>query len=600
MMIKPTLLALFTILSVSLSSQGNEKYVAPKHVKVMFQVDKLPMGKDLRKQLSRKLVLLAKRKHNGSAMEHRLTAQILMLAIRIDRENGAARELDAQLAKGGTLPVAPVKAKLRSLKYLDKTMTALSRLGLNDESKRLIDYLKDVYVMLDKNSPLAATHRESKERWSGIVREFDPSQLVVHQPRKPLREPNQITSARPREREINKPEVSVRRPDSTGPRKRARWSAFKNKIEVPLTTYEYIDERKHYTNELVTLDIDISPRGGETSTFRLDMKPRLKTEKQFHFQRDIDRLLRLQFGKYGHFKLTIKTPDYLSEWNRHRLYFPLYLQLRASAMNIEPEDDIIALGYAAGKNVLRYHDFWQVLKIIRSSKLEGKRVLIPVKAARDFKQLVALKEEDFFIKNEVLLVTTLESAVDLLGESKSPAIKEASEEFGRIQEMIGGRSLGPFTVMKKVRVRLKNILAKNPNHFSAKMLLLRGELSRPGKIDTYFVADEVLAIIKKVAFLNTIDSDDISYHYVSKLKEELQLKVKELDPIIKSTDRKITKSLTEISSLLDTISRSSQKLRKRESHGARKMLNQSLDAFKKKYTEVRRSSLEIMKKPPKP
>ncbi len=599
-MIKPTLLALFTFLSVILSSHGNEKYVAPKHVKVMFQVDKLPMGKDTRKQLSRKLVLLAKREHNGSAMEHRLTAQILMLAIRIDRENVAARELDAKLAKGGKLPVAPAKAKFRSLKYLDKTMAALSRLEQNDESQRLIDYLRDVYIMLDKNSPLATKHKESKERWSGIVREFDSSKLVAHRPVKVVRSEVQDGKVRPKDLATKKPDHGTKRPDQNAPKKRAKWSAFKSKIEVPLTTFEFIDERKRYSNEMVTLDIDVSPRGGESSTFKLDMKPSLKSEKHSHFKRDIERLLRLQFGKFGHFKLSIKTADRLSEWNRHRLYFPLYLQLKASEMNMKPERDIIALGYASGKNVVRYHDFWQVLKIIRSSQLEGKRVLIPVKAARDMKQLVALKEAEFFIKNEVLLVTSLDSAFDLLGESKSPAINEASEEFARIQEMIGSRSLGPFTVKKKLRTRLKSILVKNPNHFSAKMLLLRGELSRPSKLDTYFVADEVSNIIKKVAFLKTADSENISYHYVGQLKKQLQLKVSELDPLIKSDDRKLTKSLTEISSFLDTIARSCQKLRKRESHGARKMLNQSLDKFKKKFKEVQNITSEIKEKPYNP
>jgi len=63
---------------------AQNSYIAPKHTQVMFRVDKLPMDKGSRKWLSMHLTTLAKREHDGSEKQQRLTAQLLMLAMRLD------------------------------------------------------------------------------------------------------------------------------------------------------------------------------------------------------------------------------------------------------------------------------------------------------------------------------------------------------------------------------------------------------------------------------------------------------------------------------------------------------------------------------------
>ncbi len=170
---KRTLLAItFSFISTSII-YAKDTYVAPQAIKIMFHVDKLPIDQGMRKQLSTNLTILAKRAHNGSAVEHRLTAQLLMLAMRLDRENSSAVELNKNLSKGGALAVSDVQAKVKALQRLRRSIDLLSKTDRLSEARILEAYLKDVLIALDKNSPLAATHEENKNRWDGIVPVFE-------------------------------------------------------------------------------------------------------------------------------------------------------------------------------------------------------------------------------------------------------------------------------------------------------------------------------------------------------------------------------------------------------------------------------------------
>jgi hypothetical protein len=596
----PTLLAI-TLYSVSNGIiYAEDTYLPPKAIKVMFHVDKLPIDKGMRKQLSMNLTILAKRAHGGDAMEHRLTAQLLMLAMRLDRENTSAAELNKSLSKGGILPVSDVQAKVKSLQKLRDTIDLFSKADQLSEERLLNDYLKDVLVKLDKNSPLAAVHKEDKNRWTGIVIAFDNSSPERAIPN-PISSPKPAPTAELTENLVNERKPIPPEPDQNNKKQEfTKWTKHNSGITTPLTLFTMLDDRARYRHEIVTMNTQISPRVKMESNLSLELKPWADAEKIDDFKNRIDPLMKAQFGKYESLKVEITTSGRLSSRSQRQILWPLFLQLKASERNIQVREGILVLGRLSGQNITRGSDFWHVLKLLRKSDAKNRRLLVPVSAERHLKQLVALEEEDFFVRNEVLLVSNLEESVDLLGQSVKSSVNEASVEFTKIQQMIGDKSVGPFAVNKEIRMRLEGILAKNPNHLSAKMILLRGNVSRPRKLDSYFIADELSVLLKKTSFMNKRAVEDIGGGHLGRLAEEIGKAVKELDPFLDSDDREMTSQLIEITGYLETLARAKAKQQedfyqeKRESSAVKRTITQALDDFKVKYLEVKTHLDKVM------
>lgn len=594
-------------ITFSFASNGiiyaEDTYLAPKAVKIMFHVDKLHIDQGMRKQLSMNLTILAKRAHDGSAVEHRLTAQLLMLAMRLDRENTSAFELNKNLSKGGVLPMSDVQAKVKALEKLRRTIELLSKTDRLSEARRLEAYLQDVYIALDKNSPLTATHEENKNRWDGIVPVSDKNLLKIDRPDNLGNEGempdkpnvNDSDSAVEYEGESTPPEPDHH--DKT--QEFTKWTKHSSGIATPLVLFTMVDEREQNRHEMVTMITQVSPRVKMESYLSLELKPWAEPWKIEYLKSTIDPLMKARFGDYESLKVEITTLGRLSERNRHKILLPLCLQLKASQRSIQIREGICVLGKLSGENINRTSDFWQMLKILRKNNARNQRLLIPSSAEPDLKQLVALEEEDFFVRNEVLLVSNIEEALDLLAQSKKSSINEASAEFAIIQQMIGIKSVGPFAVNKKVRTKLEGILAKNPNHLSAKMILLRGNVSRSRKLDRYFIADELSVLLKKTAFLNEKPEDEINGRYLGKLAKQIKMMVEKLEPFLDSDDRELTAYLTDIKNYMETISLAKQRLGKRESIAAKRTITQALDSFKIKYLETKTHLDKIMSQPPK-
>ena len=572
-------------------------YVAPQAIKIMFQMDKLPIDQGMRKQLSMNLTILAKRAHSGSAVEHRLTAQLLMLAMRLDRENNSAFELNKELSKGGALPASDVQAKVIALQKLRDMISLLSKTDRLNEARILEAYLQDMLIALDKNSPLATTHVENKNRWDGIV-------PFVEKISPEIKRPNPLS--RQADQSVNERKVTPPEPNNNDKMQAfTKWTNHSSGITTPLTLFTIIDERVRYSHEMVTMNTQIFPRVKMESNLSLELKPWAEAEEVELFKNRIDPLMKAQFGKYESLKVEITTSGRLSSRNKTQILWPLCLQLKASERNIQIREGIVLLGELSGDKIIRNSDFWYQLKLVRKSDAKNKRLLIPVSAEPDLKQLIALEEEDFFVRNEVLLVSNIEDSVGLLGQSEQPTINEASAEFAKIQQMIGVKSVGPFAVNKDVRAKLEEILTKNPSHLSAKMILLRGNVSRSKRLDRYFIADELSTLLKKTSFLNERPEDEIYGRQIERLAKEIETMVKELEPVLDTDDRELTAYLTDIRDYLETIARAKFKQRedfqqdKRESSSLKRTITESLGSFRAKYLEAKTHLDKIMSQPPK-
>jgi len=72
-----------------------------------------------------------------------------------------------------------------------------------------------------------------------------------------------------------------------------------------------------------------------------------------------------------------------------------------------------------------------------------------------------LEEADFFVRNEVVLVKNVDEAMKYFGEISELDLKFAHQEFVKVRDLIGTRSVGSFSVDKSVIQSLKKVLEFN-------------------------------------------------------------------------------------------------------------------------------------------
>lgn len=597
--------ALFSLAGICIN-YAESPYESPQPVKIMFQVDKLPMDKGMRQNTSRNLTILAKREHDGSVKEQRLTAQLLMLSMRLDRENKEAPELNKKLSDGGSLPKADEQAWKNALNGIRRTSELLSKTNGLSEAKALDVYLQDVLVAIDGSNPIAARQEEYIKRWEGIVGTVEKEEVIAMPDviRENNDDPDDVFDQANANNDEPSGEHENRASDGENSQEYARWKMHNSSIKLPLTFFTVEEEHVRHTEEFAFMNIKIFPRVKLDSNLMLELKPWADEEQIGEFKQKLEPMMKTQFGRYESVKVEIETDGRLSSRSLGRMMFPLTLQLKASERNIELKKGLSALGELSGTKITRNHDFWHMLKYYRKEKTSGQRMFIPVAAAADLMQLVALEEEDFFIRNEVLLAPDVDSAVDMMSESKNSDINMAAAEFAKIQAMIGEKSVGPFAVNPKIRADLEGILAKNPNHFSAKMILLRGNVSRPKKLNVYFIADELAIQLNHTSYLNERDENDISGDHANTLAKEIQEAIRNLEPLIDGKDRKITRNLTDLSVILETIARAREKQQQDENNGKRpskalmKTVTENLAAFKLKYAAAKTEFDTVMEKLP--
>jgi len=251
------------------------------------------------------------------------------------------------------------------------------------------------------------------------------------------------------------------------------------------------------------------------------------------------------------------------------------------------------LGRLEGNKIKRTWDFWSRLKEQLPEDAASGPFLVPAQAEPDLTQLIALKEESFFIRNEVLKVNTVEEAIEFLGESENTDINEAADDFSKIQRLIGTKSVGPYAVDKLMRKRLDLILSKNPNHLSAKMILLRGDSSRNKRLERYYIATEAALIVNKLGWLSTQNSTNLpGSDYFESVIEEIDTFKKEYGDLTDSKDRDLFSYLTNIAETFEVIIRSKKKS---VSKTNTKTINEAIKQFTKQYTDAKTGFSEATK-----
>jgi len=578
--------SLFVAGSGIISAQSN--YIAPKPNHLMFQVDKLPMDKGTRVWLSKQLTTLAKRENNESAKEQKLTAYLLMLAMRVHSGNTEAVDTNQTLAIGGHIELVSTDESNKAASNIEVVVKNLSATETGSEAHLLADYLKDVLHTFNPEGNVVIGHTPKLSRWEGIL----PKPAPI--PKRP--EPTDVAFDKVPKNETtlqaNIPDP-VKTPEK--PVILTKWNQGKSSITTPLLIEflagEGVTISTSNRTELVTLNTTITPQNGSNSNLTLKISPSQRDLGAF--QNQLLTVMKSRFGKFQSVNIDLKTEQKLSAHTRGDITLPICLQLLASEKNVNIKKGTKVLGSLAGNKIKRNWNSWEKLKYLLPKDTISGPLIVPSDSEPDFVQLIALKQESFFIRHEVLTASTLEQAVGFLNESENTDIYKASEEFANIQRLIGTKSVGPYSVDKLIRQRLEKILSKNPNHLSAKMILLRGNSERNKRLERYYIAKEASSILNRYNWLVGVNNVQVySNDYFENSIKEIEAFKKQYADLTDTEDRDLVQYLINIADTFEIIIRSKKK---RESKSNTKTIQEALSQFSKQFKDARKGIADATK-----
>ncbi|MGJ8672817.1 hypothetical protein [Rubritalea sp.] len=172
--------------------------------------------------------------------------------------------------------------------------------------------------------------------------------------------------------------------------------------------------------------------------------------------------------------------------------------LDASLLNqLLPPNLLVAMGQNTSGEFTRNARFWDYIpELIKLEK--NHRILVANGAVGDLRQLLVTTDSDLFIRQEIFVVDDLKDSRSYRGVKLDENLTKASAIFKEIQEVLEGKSTRSMATNSHVRSKLKEVLALNPRHLSAKMLLILGSNEKANTIDTKYLGYEINTVLEKV------------------------------------------------------------------------------------------------------
>ncbi len=543
---------------LSYTSQAKEGYPQPTLGRVILHLDRLPIDVDQMRSISRTLAQLATISHDGSRQQLRVRAQLLALAIRLDAKNQEAIKYNKMFIQGMSIPSLGENEKNLAIARLVRMINALSQAEQHSEALTLALYLKDVLYGLNPVSPVVKGHQVDKGRWRHVLQKSPamPAREEITQNSKdaePQSSPEQITDT--------KKELTDQDKKERDDKPMLKWMKNHQRITSPLYLVHSNPNGEKHVLELVDLNLDILEHHDEKIPLILHMEPAIDKVKAAELGKQLGKMLQHQLGKFNHVKLDLTLSNCYSAKSGKAILFPLLIESVASLQNLQIQPGVIVIGDVnySGK-VIRSDQFWQRLKVIRRSAVQNQILICPAETRDLLQQLIVLEESDFFLKNEVIGVTSLKEAVQISSKLKDPNLLAAHEEFKRLRAMVGTRSVGSYTVKPSFKQALQKILRLNPNHISAQMLLVRGDSRRAKRISRDLIGEELRSVMKLLEYVYHKPVKSLSVKKLEEVSVALKNKIDELSKYIDPSDRVVFRALEKMLTELNSMKRSRGKV----------------------------------------
>ena len=554
------LIVLLTSLA-SLASSSAADYTHPDESKELFKVEKIPLQVHQIKEASHYLTVLALGTQGSSPAERRCTGQLLALALRLDYANQDARLTSHRLRDG--IPVQSPEAqdifKARTQLRILQNWLSLPTSGKN--ANTLASYLADATRLQDgatKNNPDQAD-------WTGLLPPLlsyeekavetpatEPSDTPEPTPEPVIENPYQIAELTTYIPIANEPLYKDDRDPNTPRPAYSRPITYEVKYNISPITINISPN-----NGPLILTVEGLVEGEQASDKHKELGKAIKA---------LEARLNLSSKNKGA-KVSIQLPpeNQYSARNSGTIAAAIQMMLSASLTDTALHDRTILCASlnSAGYVKLPPH-FWQTIQELRKDEFSRGRLLVPKPAANPLSQFLVFDDPEFFIRWEILSMTTINEAYQLAAKDLEPKMKQTEELFRVIKKRSKGNSVAALTVNRPFRNQLNKILELSPNHLSSRILLLQGGGKRPMRLNRLGQAYAVQPIVQDIqAQLSAMTSSSPDSVILEKLYESSRKDLDAIERVVDGRDnsfyqqaQKIIKDIRSITTLEKRYSRS--------------------------------------------
>jgi len=509
-------------------------FVAPDGGNALFQRDLLPLDTDTMRSLSAHLGELARREIAEGPEQFRATAQLLAIAIRLDPANRAARELALSLAKG--------TPALASESDLDKALGqswGITEWLLQEEAgaagQLLGNQLLDALRVLDPRNPNSTRHDPGGEtaRWKGVV----PSLARFKNEPPPKSKPSP-PKPKPPPPPVDRPPILL----------------AKTSTQTPLYLYDR-DLHQHLRIARVSMEV-VNRDEGALFTFALRPEfeaPIVDTARE----RVRGSLQRTWPDLPIHSVALLDTgAERYASRNETAISGPASLLMHAALSGKALRDDVVFLGdLKSDGRLTRPRQSWNYLRALRLAK--GGRLLVPPDLQPGLRAMIAMEDPGFFLKWEVLVVSSLDVALSLASVAGDPeGLAATSQLFVELRGISKGKDVGQLCVNKHVRQRLVEIQSQAPFHFSSSMLLVQGTSERPTRVDREVAGRILRSAVDPLTSLTRTPLKKLSVNRIVAIGEATRSEIDRFSKYFAPKDLDLQREALQLAKLAELVARS--------------------------------------------
>jgi hypothetical protein len=534
---------------------------------IFLKLDQVPLDVETMHSLASSLVKIATTNPERSAKKLQASAKLIAIASQLNPQNPSLEKVNLALQSGAAISHDPASAKPLGDATLALTLRYLNSAENLPEAQNLAQRIGNSLKTLYPNNPHYSSLKTTQRDWTGIVAslsEFSKNpdhvlmnnERVSHSTDTIEEESGELTAFDDGFIQELDQEENISN--------YASWNKTKFTVSFPSTLKSSTSTRASTLYRVLPLQVIVTPQtenapnklSFDSNSFRLHSSERTK------LQRKISTNLKAVWDDgFTSAELRVKhNKSFSKDTDFDVLSAALSIGLDASLLDRDLAPNlVIALGQKSTETFSRGKRFWEYLPLLR--KMEpGKRILVSPDAEGDLRQLLVTSDGTFFIDQEIISVSDLSSSRSVRVKNVEGDFAKASDFFKEIQQVMQDKSIRSMATNSHVRSKLKEILTLNPNHLSAKMLLLLGGDSKPNRIESKYIGYEINAIICEVNGVLSMSYNNTSFaNNLVSTGEEIEDRIREFSSHVNSNDREHLELLEDLADKLRSAGKSKLK-----------------------------------------
>tara|TARA_Y100000766_G_C18907194_1_gene606447 strand:- start:2366 stop:3460 length:1095 start_codon:yes stop_codon:yes gene_type:complete len=201
---------------------------------------------------------------------------------------------------------------------------------------------------------------------------------------------------------------------------------------------------------------------------------------------------------------------------------------------------------------------WNYLRALRLAP--GGRLLVPPDFEPELRAMIALEDPAFFLRWEVLIVSSIDTALNLASENSDPAgLAATSQLYEELRDVGRDKDVGQLCVNAKVRERLSEITSRVPFHYSAKMLLVQGDATlRPTRVEREVAGRILRSALEPVGRISQLPLSQLSAKRLLTAGEATSAEIERFSKFISPADKDLLQEAQEVAQLTQILGKGKQ------------------------------------------